>query len=44
MIDIQNNKPIITQQSSYPNKERWHGTAIEFTTEGDYTRARPKII
>jgi len=44
MIDIQNNKPIILKQKSSPNRERWRGTVIEFSTEGDYTRARAKIL
>jgi DNA topoisomerase-6 subunit B len=26
------------------NKDNWHGTIIEFTLEGDYLRAMPKII
>lgn len=44
MIDIQSNKPIIIEKNSHSNKERWHGTVLEFSTEGDYTRARPKIL
>jgi len=44
MIDIKNNKPIILEKKVYPNKRKWHGTIIEFTTEADYPRAASKII
>jgi DNA topoisomerase-6 subunit B len=44
MIDIQQNKPIILDKKTYPNELRWHGTILEFSTEGDYTRAMPKIL
>ena len=44
MIDIKNNKPVILRKRVYPNKRRWHGTILEFTTEADYPRAMPKII
>lgn len=44
MIDIQQNKPIILDKKTYPNESKWHGTILEFTTEGDYTRAMPKIL
>jgi DNA topoisomerase-6 subunit B len=44
MIDIQRNKPIILDRKVLINKDNWHGTIIEFTLEGDYLRAMPKII
>ncbi len=44
MIDIQRNKPIILGRKVLINKANWHGTIIEFTLEGDYLRAMPKII
>ena len=44
MIDIQRNKPIILDRKVLINKDGWHGTIIEFTLEGDYLRAMPKII
>ncbi|HUO41639.1 MAG TPA: DNA topoisomerase VI subunit B [Methylomirabilota bacterium] len=43
-IDIQKNKPIILGHKTLPNDDRWHGTAIDFATEADYTRAMPKIL
>ncbi len=44
MIDIQRNRPIILDRKVLINKDRWQGTIIEFTLEGDYLRAMPKII
>ena len=44
MIDIQRNKPIILDRKVITNKDNWRGTVIEFTLEGDYLRAMPKII
>lgn len=44
MLDIQQNKPNVMKHRVHRNPERWHGTAIEFKTEGDYTRAMPKIL
>ena len=44
MIDIQRNKPIIIDRKVLINKANWKGTIIEFTIEGDYLRAMPKII
>lgn len=44
MINIQENKPIIRKREVLPNYTRWRGTIIEFKFEGDYARAKPKII
>lgn len=44
MIDIQKNRPLIMDRKVLINKERWRGTVIEFTLEGDYLRAMPKIL
>ena len=44
MIDIQRNKPIILDRKVLINKDHWRGTIVEFTLEGDYLRAMPKII
>ena len=44
MIDIQRNKPIILDRKVLINKDNWKGTIVEFTLEGDYLRAMPKII
>ena len=44
MIDIQRNRPLILDRTIQINKEQWHGTFIEFSLEGDYPRAMPKIL
>jgi DNA topoisomerase-6 subunit B len=44
MIDIQRNRPLILDRNIQINKEKWHGTTVEFCLEGDYFRARPKIL
>jgi len=46
MIDIQHNKPILRRGGikALPNPTYWHGTVIEFTFEGDYSRAKPRIL
>ena len=44
MIDIQRNRPIILDRKVLINKEQWHGTIVEFTLEGDYLRARSKVL
>lgn len=44
MTDIQKNRPIILHRQVHMNKERWRGTVVEFSLEGDYLRAISKII
>jgi len=44
MIDIQRNRPLILDRKIQINKEQWHGTLVEFSLEGDYLRAMPKIL
>ncbi|MFB3888960.1 MAG: DNA topoisomerase VI subunit B [Candidatus Bathyarchaeia archaeon] len=44
MIDIQRNRPIILDRKVLINKEGWRGTIVEFSLEGDYLRAMPKIL
>jgi len=44
VIDIQRNRPIIVDRKIHVNKDRWHGTVVEFCLEGDYIRAMPKIL
>lgn len=44
MIDIQRNRPIILDRKILLNKDGWRGTIVEFTLEGDYLRAMPKIL
>jgi DNA topoisomerase-6 subunit B len=44
MMDIQRNRPIILDRKVLINKEQWRGTIVEFALEGDYLRARSKIL
>lgn len=44
MIDIQRNRPIIIDRKVLINKDRWRGTVVEFTLEGDYFRSMSKIL
>ena len=44
VIDIQRNRPLILDRKIHRNKERWRGTIVEFSLEGDYFRAMPKIL
>ncbi len=43
-IDIQRNRPLILDRKVLINKERWRGTIVQFSLEGDYGRAMPKIL
>ena len=43
-IDIQRNRPLILDRKVLINKEGWRGTIVEFSLEGDYSRAMPKIL
>ncbi len=43
-IDIQQNKPRIRRDIVKANPSCWRGTIVEYTLEGDYLRAMPKIL
>ncbi|MCK5627840.1 DNA topoisomerase VI subunit B [Candidatus Bathyarchaeota archaeon] len=44
MMDIQKNRPIILDRRVSTNKGQWRGTIVEFCLEGDYLRAKPKVL
>ena len=44
MIDIQRNRPLILDRKTRRNKEKWRGTIVEYSLEGDYYRAMSKIL
>lgn len=44
MVDIQKNRPIILDRKILLNKEGWRGTLVEFSLEGDYSKAMPRIL
>lgn len=43
-INISENKPIIRKKDVTPNQSRWRGTMVEFSFEGDFVRAKPKLV
>ena len=44
MVDIQRNRPIILDRKILLNKEGWRGTMVEFSLEGDYSKAMTRIL
>jgi len=44
MIDIQRNRPLILDRKTRRNSEKWRGTIVEYSLEGDYYRAMSKIL
>ncbi|AFZ71100.1 DNA topoisomerase VI, B subunit [Caldisphaera lagunensis DSM 15908] len=44
LIDIKKNEPVIIEEGQLIKKNNWHGTKVYLTLEGDWTRAKPKII
>ncbi|UCD73437.1 MAG: DNA topoisomerase VI subunit B [Candidatus Bathyarchaeota archaeon] len=44
MIDIQRNRPNVLSRRVEDNPDKWHGTVVQFSMEGDYQRAMPKIL
>lgn len=43
MIDTNNNSPIILDRREYPNKYKWHGTAVKVYLEGNWLGAKKRI-
>jgi len=43
-VDIQRNRPIILDRKILLNKEGWHGTIVDFSLEGDFSKAMPRIL
>ncbi len=44
MIDIKENKPVILHRASWPKNSDWHGTFVKVAIEGDWGRAKSRII
>jgi len=44
MIDIKENKPIILMRASWKKTGNWHGTLVRVAIEGDWGRAKSRII
>lgn len=43
-IDVKENKPIVLQRGVWPNIGGWHGTIVKISVEGDWGRAKQKIL
>jgi len=43
-VDIQRNRPIILDRKILLNKEGWRGTIVDFSLEGDYSKAMPRVL
>lgn len=43
-IDIQRNKPEVLKKKVRKVKKKWRGTIVEFSLEGNYIRAMPRIL
>jgi len=44
MVDIQRNRPIILDRKILLNKDGWRGTIVEFSLEGDHSKAMPRVL
>ncbi|MCC6021235.1 MAG: DNA topoisomerase VI subunit B [Thermoproteaceae archaeon] len=43
MIDTNSNSPAVLHRQEYPNKYKWHGTAIKVCIEGNWHAAKRRI-
>ncbi|ADL18627.1 Type 2 DNA topoisomerase 6 subunit B [Acidilobus saccharovorans 345-15] len=43
-IDIKKNEPMVVEDGQLDKRSSWHGTIASAIVEGDWTRAKPKII
>ena len=44
LIDVRENKPIVLYRASWRKESGWHGTYVKVAVEGDWGRARSKIL
>ncbi|MFP3295003.1 MAG: DNA topoisomerase VI subunit B [Caldisphaera sp.] len=44
LIDIKKNEPVIIEEGQLLKRSNWHGTKVYLTLEGDWVRAKQKII
>lgn len=44
MVDIERNEPVTKEEAVEKNREQWHGTVVKIKFQGDYVRAKPKIL
>ncbi|MEM1800537.1 MAG: DNA topoisomerase VI subunit B [Desulfurococcaceae archaeon] len=43
-IDINKNEPVIIERGSWRKSREWHGTIVTVTIEGDWSRAKSRIL
>ncbi|MFZ8791089.1 MAG: DNA topoisomerase VI subunit B [Thermosphaera aggregans] len=43
-IDVNRNEPVILERGTWRKSRDWHGTIVSITLEGDWARAKPKIM
>lgn len=43
-IDIKENKPVVLHKAIWSNASDWHGTIVRVSIEGDWSRAKQKVI
>lgn len=43
-IDIDRNEPVIIEAGSWRKTREWHGTIVSVTIEGDWSRAKNKVL
>ena len=44
LIDVKENKPIVLYRASWRKESDWHGTVVRVVIEGDWGRAKAKVI
>ena len=43
-IDVNRNEPVVIEAGSWRKSREWHGTIVSITIEGDWNRAKPRIL
>lgn len=43
-IDVNKNEPIVVEAGSWRKSREWHGTIVSVTIEGDWGRAKQKVL
>ncbi|MEB2837202.1 MAG: DNA topoisomerase VI subunit B [Desulfurococcales archaeon] len=43
-IDMKRNEPVILEEAQWRRRGRWHGTRVSITLQGDWSRARSRIV
>jgi len=43
-IDMSKNRPVIVEEAQWRRRGKWHGTRVSITLQGDWPRARSRIV